>query len=261
MDSNPHDPDPIEPQAGAQHSARAPTGSKAEQRNPPYPSGNFPACFSDKQRGLRATLIGTATSTASLALLKLDEAISVGFVVAMMIDMGILLSVSFGLDADETRAIFSRLKARSSLLIERTVLLAFMSFCILSLCVKDIHDNQESHLLPIWLRTAMYFTALFLTWMQLQNGFTVYYAKKYYSLNPLPFHEDSCTQGFVFVGTDEPVFTDFLYISYAVGLTYAMSDTNLEESSIRKAVLVHSVISFLFYSTFITAILNLVTSG
>ena len=219
----------------------------------------YPACFSDIKRGYRSLLIGTAVTTTSLSVLNLTEALSLGFLAAMVFDMVALFSVSYGLSPVETRSIFSRHKARPATLVQRTILLAFMSFGLMSICVKDIHGNHDSHL-PIWVRLMMYFFALFLTWMQLQNGFAAYYAKKYFMLNPDPACNGLNPQGFVFPSTDEPVFTDFLYVSYAVGLTYAMSDTNLEDSSIRRAVLVHSVISFLFYSTVITAVLNLVTT-
>jgi uncharacterized membrane protein len=77
----------------------------------------------------------------------------------------------------------------------------------------------------------------------------------------LPAADGPNPQGFVFAGNDEPVFTDFLYVAFAVGLTYAMSDVNLEDSRMRRMVLVHSVISFLFYSTVISAILNLLTTS
>jgi uncharacterized membrane protein len=219
----------------------------------------YPACFSDIKRSYRSLLIGTAVSITALVILNLTEALSLGFLVAMVFDMVTLFSVSYALSPHETRAIFSRHKARPATLVKRTILLAFMSFGLMSICVKDIHNNHDSHL-PVWVRLMMYFSALFLTWMQLQNGFAAYYAKKYFMLNPNPACNGNNPQGFVFPSTDEPVFTDFLYVSYAVGLTYAMSDTNLEDSSIRRAVLVHSIISFLFYSTVITAVLNLVTT-
>ena len=65
----------------------------------------------------------------------------------------------------------------------------------------------------------------------------------------------------MFAGNDEPVLTDFLYVAFAVGLTYAMSDVNLEDSRMRRTVLFHSIVSFLFYSTLISVILNLMTSA
>ncbi|MEB3260318.1 MAG: DUF1345 domain-containing protein, partial [Cyanobacteriota bacterium] len=79
--------------------------------------------------------------------------------------------------------------------------------------------------------------------------------------NPNPAADGPNPQGFVFAGTDEPVITDFLYVAFAVGLTYAMSDVNLEDHRIRRVVLFHSIISFLFYSTVISSMLNLMTSG
>ena len=138
--------------------------------------------------------------------------------------------------------------------------MAFISIGLMSLCVRDISEKSGLNL-PIWARMLLYFAALFVTWMQLHTGFSIYYAKKYYQLNPQPSADGPDPQGFVFPGSDEPVFTDFLYLSYAVGLTYAMSDTNLEDSSVRRVVLIHSLVSFLFYSTVITAVLNLATSS
>ena len=142
-----------------------------------------------------------------------------------------------------------------------TVLLTFMSIGVLSLSVHDVHDVHRASILPPNIRILIYFAALFATWMQLHIGFAIYYAKHYFSLNPTPAADGPNPQGFVFTGSDEPVFTDFLYVAFAVGLTYAMSDVNLEDSRVRRIVLVHSIVSFLFYSTVISAVLNLVTSG
>jgi uncharacterized membrane protein len=125
--------------------------------------------------------------------------------------------------------------------------------------VRDVHSANST--IPQDWRTFIYFAALFAVWLQMHNGFGIYYAKKYFKLNPLPAADGPNPQGFVFAGSDEPEFTDFLYVSYAVGLTYAMSDTNLEDSSIRRVVLFHSVVSFLFYSTVISAVINLFTSS
>ena len=153
---------------------------------------------------------------------------------------------------------FAGWRATRRRMLERTVLLTFVSIGILSVSVQDVHTRS---ILPPDLRILIYFAALFAAWMQLHAGFAIYYAKHYFSLNPLPAADGPNPQGFVFTGNDEPVFTDFLYVAFAVGLTYAMSDVNLEDFRIRRMVLVHSIVSFLFYSTVISAMLNLVTSG
>jgi len=221
---------------------------------PEHPRG-----FHDGYRGLRGLLIGSAVTLLLLRQLPLDEATSVGFLAAMALDLLAITRSSQKLSALATRAIFGHWRANRQLLIERTVLLAFMSIGLLSLCIHDVHASTST--LPTSVRIFIYFAALFTTWMQLHIGFAIYYAKHYFSLNPVPAADGPNPQGFVFAGNDEPIFTDFLYVAFAVGLTYAMSDVNLEDARMRRMVLVHSVISFLFYSTVISAILNLMTTS
>ncbi|MFM1813073.1 MAG: hypothetical protein RLZZ336_2011 [Cyanobacteriota bacterium] len=221
---------------------------------PQHPRG-----FHDGYRGLRGLVIGSAVTLGLLHELPIDEATSLGFLTAMAVDLLAISRSSQRLSALETRAIFGHWRANRKLLIERTVLLAFMSIGLLSLCIHDVHSSSST--LPSSFRIFIYFAALFTTWMQLHIGFAIYYAKHYFSLNPLPAADGPNPQGFVFAGNDEPIFTDFLYVAFAVGLTYAMSDVNLEDARMRRMVLVHSVISFLFYSTVISAILNLMTTS
>ena len=218
-----------------------------------------PRCFRDGYRGVRALVIGSLCALALLGVLPIDEGISLAFLVAIGVDLLALTRASRHLSAEVTREIFGRWRANRKTLVVRTVLLAFMSIGVLSLCIDDVHQSAST--LPPWLRILIYFAALFATWMQLHNGFAFYYAKHYFELNPVPSADGPDPQGFVFAGNDEPVLTDFLYVAFAVGLTYAMSDVNLEDSRMRRTVLFHSIVSFLFYSTLISVILNLMTSA
>lgn len=219
---------------------------------------DHPRCFHDGYRGLRALLIGTLTTIALLRPLPVDEAASIGFLVAMLVDLAAIARSAKQLSIAATRQIFGHWRANRRRMVERTVLLAFMSIGVMSLCIHDVHTSVST--LPASLRILIYFAALFATWLQLHIGFAFYYAKFYFSLNRLPAADGPDPQGFVFAGSDEPILTDFLYVAFAVGLTYAMSDVSLEDSRMRRIVLLHSVISFLFYSTVISAVLNLLTT-
>jgi uncharacterized membrane protein len=222
-------------------------------------SRTHPACFRDGSRFVQALLVGTMVSVLLAKALRLQEAFPVGFLAAIVFDQTRFFVEAFRINAQQTREIFGRWLPSRALLLERTVIFTFISVGLLSLCVRDVHSATS--MLPQDWRTFIYFAALFAVWLQMHNGFGIYYAKKYFTLNPAPSADGPDPQGFVFAGSDEPEFTDFLYVSYAVGLTYAMSDTNLEDSSIRRVVLFHSVVSFLFYSTVISAVINLFTSG
>lgn len=222
-------------------------------------STTHPACFRDSTRFLRSLSVGIVVTLLLVEPLRLREAFPIGFLAAIVFDQTLFFLESFRVSARETREIFGRWLPSRALLLERTVIFTFISVGLLSLCVRDVHSSQS--VLPQDWRTLIYFASLFAAWLQMHNGFAIYYAKKYFKLNPIPSADGPNPQGFVFAGSDEPEFTDFLYVSYAVGLTYAMSDTNLEDSSIRRVVLFHSVVSFLFYSTVISAVINLFTSG
>jgi hypothetical protein len=68
-------------------------------------------------------------------------------------------------------------------------------------------------------------------------------------------------QGFNFPGAPEPTCLDFLYVSFTVGLTYAMSDVSVTNDIQRRMVLFHRVISFFFYSTVVGVVLNAVATS
>lgn len=217
-----------------------------------------PRAFSDVYRGGRALLVGAVGSLLFLGWLPVNEAVSLAFLGAMVVDLSLVARASTALTADSTRQVFAHWRANRRQMVERTVGITFVSIGLLSLLVQDVHQTS---VLPPSLRILNYFAALFAAWMQLHVGFAIYYAKHYFSLNPRPAAAGPSPQGFVFAGTDEPVFTDFLYVSFAVGLTYAMSDVSLEDARIRRVVLLHSLFSFLFYSTVLSAALNLLTSS
>ncbi len=88
--------------------------------------------------------------------------------------------------------------------------------------------------------------AVILSWLLLHTAFGQHYARLYYEDrdrhgNPFPA---GFRQGFQFPGTPDPTYGDFLYVSFAVGLTYAMSDVDVTNEVQRRTVL--STASFPF---------------
>ena len=138
----------------------------------------------------------------------------------------------------------------------RSVTLVFMSVGLLCFCINDLHDPKN--VLPGHIQIFLTFIALFLAWLQLHNGFAIYYAKCYFEQNPRALEAGESQQAFVFQGS-EPGFSDFLYVAYSIGLTYSMTDCSVEDSAIRRVVIIHCIAAFLFASTVLSIILSLVT--
>lgn len=214
--------------------------------------------FEERRRLARALSIGVALTALLMHCLRLQEAFPIAFLVAISQDQWLFFREGLRLDGPATRKAFSRLPGGRWLLLRGSIIFSFISIGLLSLCVDDLHNKQTP--LPFAFRTLLFFACLFGTWLQLHNSFAMLYAKHYYRLNPQPLTENVIPRGFIFSGSEEPMFSDFLYVAYAVGLTYAMSDTNLEASAVRRIVLFHSLVSFLFFSTVLSALLNLLNS-
>jgi len=91
------------------------------------------------------------------------------------------------------------------------------------------------------------------SWLLLPTIFTTYYADVYYSADqqhrPLRFPE-----------TDMPVFWDFAYFSFTIAAACQTADVLTTCRSIRKVVLAHELISFLFNASILGFAIN-VTAG
>ena len=226
---------------------------------PMMPLSQAPSAVPKDMRDLRRTVvamtIGIAVTLVTSIWFRITEALSIGMLIAMGYDLLRFGRVGMGMDAERTRRLFASIHPDKGRLLRRTVVFTFVSMTVLILCIYDIKNVPGS--MPSSLRVSLFFAALFTAWLELHIGFALYYAKAYYSLNRTPSASGDSPQGFIFPGTDEPLFSDFIYVAYVVALTFAMSDVDLEDGLIRRVVLSQALISFLFYSTIFSVITNL----
>ena len=93
------------------------------------------------------------------------------------------------------------------------------------------------------------------SWIVVNTVFTLRYAADYYGAQPGgPARID-------FGGTpasDPPDYRDFAYVAFTIGMTYQVSDTNLRDRRIRRTVLVHSLVAYLFGVVIVAAGVNIV---
>jgi uncharacterized membrane protein len=129
------------------------------------------------------------------------------------------------------------------------VVIAFVSNAVIGVLLTSIgHRAHGDAQRLLWLSIA----AVGLSWTLLQASFAVYYTRAY-------FHSSGTAGsrgGFEFVGTAKPAAVDFLYVAATIALSYAMSDVTCTSAAMRRVVMLHSVISFLFFSTVVSIGLN-----
>jgi uncharacterized membrane protein len=87
-----------------------------------------------------------------------------------------------------------------------------------------------------------------LSWLLVQVVYMLRYARLYYSQGGgIDFNEDK-----------EPDYRDFAYLAFTIGMTYQVSDTNLTSTDVRRAALRHALLSFVFGTSIIAVMINVV---
>ena len=86
-------------------------------------------------------------------------------------------------------------------------------------------------------------------WVAVHTVYTLRYARHYVVSEP------GCID---FNSNEEPRLTDFAYFAFTLGMTYQVSDTALRTARVRRIVLRHTLLSYVFGTVVVAATINLV---
>jgi uncharacterized membrane protein len=89
--------------------------------------------------------------------------------------------------------------------------------------------------------------SLICSWLVVHTVFMLRYARLYYTGTDggISFNED-----------DPPAYPDFAYLAFTIGMTFQVSDTNIEDKTIRRTALRHALISYLFGAVLVAMTVN-----
>jgi uncharacterized membrane protein len=99
---------------------------------------------------------------------------------------------------------------------------------------------------------ALAVSTVIVSWTVINTVFVLRYAHLYFALpdNAIDF---GSTDG------QTPDYRDFAYLAFTIGMTYQVSDTNLHQRRIRRTVLVHALISYLFGVVIVSGAVSLIS--
>ena len=119
---------------------------------------------------------------------------------------------------------------------------AVASLGAVAILLLDKADNSA-------LDAVLSFGSIVLAWLSVHTVYTTRYAGLYYNGQPggIDFNED-----------DPPQYSDFAYLAFTIGMTFQVSDTDLQTKPIRQTLLRHALLSFLFVAIILGATINLV---
>jgi len=98
--------------------------------------------------------------------------------------------------------------------------------------------------------TTLVVVSVVLSWAAVHVVFMLRYARLYYAHNGgIDWHSDA-----------PPDFKDFLYVALTIGMTFQVSDTDLNSKAIRMTAIRHALLSYLFGVVVISSTINVVAT-
>jgi uncharacterized membrane protein len=115
--------------------------------------------------------------------------------------------------------------------------------------IVKAHDSER--VLDFMLTVTSVFTVV-LSWTVVHTVFMLRYAHEYYTqpVGGIDFKS----------GDYEPDYRDFAYLAFTVGMTYQVSDTELNRREIRHTLLRHALLSYLFGAVILALLVNVIAS-
>jgi uncharacterized membrane protein len=91
---------------------------------------------------------------------------------------------------------------------------------------------------------------LVVSWIMLQTIFVLHYAHRHFGDSD---RDGKINGGFRFPGEPAETYMDFVYLSFCIGATFQVSDTNVERRVLRNLITAHGAVAYL-YNTMILAL-------
>ena len=200
-----------------------------------------------RQRLLIAAPIGVAAATVIALFFPWQLSVLVGWDVAAAFVVGSVWSFIAALDAAATQLVATR--EDDSRAVVDLIMVAASLVSLVGVIVGLAHARTHSGAVSSVL-TAVAVLTVFLSWFTVHTLFVLRYAHLYYT-EPVG--------GIVFADVDvNPDYMDFVYVAFTVGMTFQVSDTGIAKRAIRRAVIRHALLSYLFGTVVVGVAINVV---
>lgn len=104
------------------------------------------------------------------------------------------------------------------------------------------------------LHVSLALSTIALSWTFIHTLFAFHYAHEFYG-------SGERANGLEFPGKEKPDYWDFAYFSFVIGMTFQVSDVQVTNRWIRRVVVVHGALSFVFNTAILAVTVNLATNA
>jgi uncharacterized membrane protein len=158
----------------------------------------------------------------------------------------------FTASPEETMQRSQLVEVQPRLVLAMTVASAIASLIAMGFMLANTQDWPP---LDASLHLILSLVAVFASWFFVHVGFALTYARLYYAAleppAPIPYKK-----GLQYPSDDSPDYWDFLYFSFTIAMCAQTSDISVTTAPMRRLALVHSLVSFIFYTVILGLVLN-----
>jgi uncharacterized membrane protein len=198
-----------------------------------------------------ATLLGVVVAVALPSRWLVISRVLTGWNAAIFFLVPLTYIRMRGLDARQLRAHYEEEDPTAPVIVVFVVAAALLSVAAIVALLSTLKHvapaDRVAHL-------ALAGMTIVNSWLLVHTMFTLHYADIYYSVA-----EDSAPP-LSFPETRQPLFWDFVYFSFTIGVACQTADVATTQTGIRQMVTVHAVIAFLFNLSILGFAIN-VTAG
>src|SRR5665811_390108 len=204
------------------------------------------AMHKSSTRLVAMTAIGVVAATLTVILTAWTYAPVVGWAAASLTYMAWVWLVIGRLDAQQT-ALHAVREDPSRAISDVLVLIA--SLASLGAVAIILVEARSAPAARGGVLAGLAVASVVLSWLLLHTLFTLRYASLYYrdEVGGVDFNQQ-----------EPPQYSDFAYLAFTIGMTFQVSDTNVERHTIRSTALRHALLSYIFGSFILATTINLV---
>jgi uncharacterized membrane protein len=199
--------------------------------------------------------IGVGLVVAAILFVATDWRAATKLLVSWDIGVGLYLALAAILVA---RSDVHRLKRRAANQDEGNIAILFLivaaAIASLGAIFAELGTQAGQTRQPVQLILAT--GTVVLSWAFIHSIFTLHYAHEFYGEG-----RDRQIGGMSFPDDSEPDYWDFAYFAFTVGMCAQVSDVTVSSKTIRRTVLTHSIISFLFNAALLALTVNIAASA
>lgn len=199
-------------------------------------------------RAIIALVVGAIAGILVTPLLGVAAGLVAGWAAVCITSVIWILAITWPMDAARTRA---HATAEDPGRAAARLVAVIGSIASLGAVAVVLFETRNVGEFVSYLLAGIAVVAVAASWALIQLDYMLRIAAFYYAdpVGGIDFHQ-----------SEDPMYSDFAYVAFGLGMTYQIADTDLGSNQLRRIVLAQTLLAYLFGAVILATVINLVTN-